>query len=152
MRRYEGAWHTEKRLLFPSYVFLESENRTLLLEELRERGMEAFFLKELGERRRNLFPAKKPVKSEAAKKGIPLLCIKQAEERFLKDLYGDSRNLKMSRGIVKNGVTQVTAGPLKGLEKRICRIERHKRLVKLKMPTEQSIGYIMAGLEITEKI
>ena len=74
------------------------------------------------------------------------------EERFLKDLYGDSRNLKMSRGIVKNGVTQVTAGPLKGLEKRICRIERHKRLVKLKMPTEQSIGYIMAGLEITEKI
>ena len=122
MRRYEGTWHTETKLLFPSYVFVESENRTLLLEELKEGGMEA------------------------------LLCIEQAEEMFLRDLYGDSRHLMMSKGIVKGGFPQVTAGPLKGMEHRICRIDRHKRLAKLKMPTEQKLGYITAGLEITEKI
>lgn len=120
MRRYEGTWHTEKKLLFPSYVFLDSENRRVLL-------------KELGESRR-------------------LLCIRQAEEGFLRDLYGDSRHLKMSKGIVKNGFPKVTEGPLKGLEQRICRIDRHKRIAKLMMPAEQNIGYITAGLEITEKI
>ena len=98
MRRYEGTWHTETKLLFPSYVFVESENRTLLLEELKEGGMEA------------------------------LLCIEQAEEMFLRDLYGDSRHLMMSKGIVKGGFPQVTAGPLRGMEHKICRIDRHKRL------------------------
>ncbi len=81
-----------------------------------------------------------------------LLCIEQAEEKFLKDLYGDSRHLMMSKGIVKGGFPKVTAGPLKGMEHKICRIDRHKRLAKLKMPTEQKLGYITAGLEITEKI
>ena len=54
-------------------MFVESENRTLLLKELKESGMEA------------------------------LLCIEQAEEKFLRDLYGDSRHLMMSKGIVKGG-------------------------------------------------
>ena len=121
MRRYEGTWHTEKRLLFPSYVFLESENRTVLLEELKEGGMEA------------------------------LLCIEQAEEKFLKDLYGDSRHLMMSKGIVKGGFPKVTAGPLKGMEHKICRIDRHKRLARLATPGRMASGSILAGLEIIEK-
>ncbi len=127
MRRYGGTWHVEKKLLLPCCIFLESENVTLLLKELREREMEY-------------------------KKGVGLLRIKKDEEKFLKVLYGGGRHLKMSKGVIKNGVPEVTAGPLKGMEQRICKIERHKRLAKLALSTEQGIGYITAGLEITEKI
>ena len=32
MRRYEGAWHTEKVNMFPNYIFLESDHKQKLLE------------------------------------------------------------------------------------------------------------------------
>ena len=34
MRRYEGKWHSERKLLFPAYVFLESKNGEILAEEV----------------------------------------------------------------------------------------------------------------------
>ena len=36
MRRYEGKWHLERRLLFPACVLLESENEERLLKELKD--------------------------------------------------------------------------------------------------------------------
>ena len=35
MRRYQGIWHMEKKLLFPANVLLESENEEILKGELR---------------------------------------------------------------------------------------------------------------------
>ena len=34
MRRYQGAWHLEKKLVFPANVLLESENENVLREEI----------------------------------------------------------------------------------------------------------------------
>ena len=39
----------------------------------------------------------------------------------------------MSRGIIREGNAQVTDGPLKGMENRIRRIDRHKRLAKIEI-------------------
>ena len=73
----------------------------------------------------------------------------------------------MSHGVIKDGITRITEGPLKGMEQRIGRIDRHKRLAKLLLTVnrdqrrgkkqdpqeigEQDFRYITAGLEITEK-
>jgi len=124
MRRYEGTWHIERRLLFPSFVFLESENKKLLSEEL-------------------------PKVAALIKEKECLFSIGREEEDFLKNLCDETHHLKISRGIICKGSTHIMEGPLKGLESRICRIDRHKRLVKLAVP--QSISYITAGLEITKK-
>ena len=111
MRRYEGAWHMEKRLVFPSYIVVDKRRM--------------------------------PVGEEA--------------EHFLRFLYGDCHHLKMSQGVIRDGIPQVTAGPLKGFEQRICRIDRHRRLAELSIPMgqpqqeKQMAGNITAGLEITEK-
>ncbi len=130
MRRYEGAWHIEKRLLLPSYVFLESENEKLLIERL-DRSRE------------ELYPLEK------SEKNGRLIRVGQEAEDFLKYLYRNTYHLQMSKGIILKGNPRITEGPLKGMEERICRIDRHKRLVKLAVP--QSISYITAGLEITKK-
>ncbi|WP_286153136.1 transcription termination/antitermination NusG family protein, partial [Sporofaciens musculi] len=33
MRKFQGKWHVEKQLMFPGYVFLESDNEGALAEE-----------------------------------------------------------------------------------------------------------------------
>ncbi len=126
MCRYQGAWHLEKKLLFPAYVILESENASILRDELTQyKGI-------LG-------------------KAQAILEINPKEEKFLRVLCGKRNHIRMSRGVICKGVTQVTEGPLKGMEARICKIDRHKRLAKLRVQEGQDSRYIPAGLEIVEK-
>ena len=123
MRRYEGAWHLERKLLFPAHVFLESEDEEILLDELK----------------------KYSVITESEKH---LIRMSREDEEFLRILCGAEHHLQMSRGVIRGGVTYVTEGPLKGMESRICKIDRHKRLARLSTLNDS----IPAGLEITEKV
>ncbi len=125
--RYKGAWHLERKLLFPAHVFLESENEKILLKELRKCGV-------------------------TAKQGNRLIQMDNEEEQFLKILCGKEHHLQMSRGIICKGVTHITEGPLKGMENRICKIDRHKRLARITMTMRQDCTLLHAGLEITEKV
>ena len=154
MRRYKGAWHKEKKLLFPFCVFLESDNEVLLFEEFNRLPFDEFPENDLGG-------------YGIAKKGSGLVQINSEEETFLKFLYKEQHHLEMSQGVIRNGFAQIIAGPLIGMEQRISKIDRHKRLAKLTLTAkrnqscgdrkerreiwEQNLGYIMAGLEITEK-
>lgn len=128
MRRYEGVWHIERKILFPACVFLESEDRKFLSEEVK---------KCFGSCENRLFT---------------LDC---ETESLLKKICGESGNLSMSKGIIHKGVPQIVEGPLKGMEDRICKIDRHKRLATVaavNLTESQSQRWITAGLEIIEKI
>jgi transcriptional antiterminator NusG len=136
MRRYGGVWHLEQKLLFPKTVFLESKNEKILSEEFRKYHM--FHIHE-----DDLRPVSKEV------------------EDFLDRLCGKERRLKMSRGIICRGAARITEGPLRGLENRIHKIDRHKRMAQIKTAVNHGecsvmpgfgTAYIPAGLEITEKI
>lgn len=127
MRRYEGGWHSESRLMFPSYVLLESEDEEYLIKELREYG-----------------------KTEEA--GKDLVRMNPEEEKFLKCLYGGGHQLKMSKGILFKGSARITEGPLKGMENRLCKIDRHKRLAHVRTMIGRDFQYVLAGLEITERV
>lgn len=130
MRRYEGRWHLERNILFPAHVFLESEDENLLADEIKA----CFCLQ-----------------------GIKLFTVARNEEIFLKKLCGESHNLNMSEGIIRRGIPKIIRGPLKGMESRICKIDRHKRLAKVETtiysdePESRIFPYLTAGLEITEK-
>lgn len=128
MRRYKGAWHTERKILFPACVFLESEDERTLSEELMKYS--------------NL-------------KANKLSMLDRGTEIFLKNLCGESGNLSMSKGILHKGTPQIIKGPLKGMEERIYKIDRHKRLATVAaegLPETGTLRWITAGLEITEKI
>ncbi len=126
LRRYKGAWNLEQKLLFPAHVFLESENEDILLQEL--------------------------AKCSVAVKANPLIQISKEEEQFLRILCGKDHHLQISKGIICKGAAHITEGPLKGMESRICKIDRHKRLARITTTTLQEYRSIPAGLEITEKI
>lgn len=126
MRRYQGVWHLERKLIFPTNVLLESENEEALIKEL--------------EQCKNLAGQTHPIQK-----------MDLEEETFLRFLCGKERHIEMSRGVVCKGVTQVVEGPLKGMEKRICKIDRHKRLARLRTKNSQNLRYISVGLEIVGK-
>ncbi len=136
MRRFEGVWHMEKKLLFPAHIFFESEDRKALTEELRR------------------CPILNDIENE-------LFVIRREEEMLLKELCDESGNLRMSEGIIREGIPQIVKGPLKGMESRIRKIDRHKRLAKVDAAIDTtemeytgskwSFRCIPAGLEIKEK-
>lgn len=122
LRRYEGEWHLEKDILFPNKIFLESGDTETLKREL----------------------------SRWRNKEIGLIPVNGQDETFLKNLCGEERHLKMSRGVIRKGSPEITEGPLRGNENRICKIDRHKRLARLGF-TGRELGNVWAGLEIHEK-
>ncbi len=122
LRRYEGAWHMEKKRLFPNNVVLESDDGQRLLDEC-----ESY--------------------NDIIQQNS-LRCMSGEEEGVLKLLCGKTHNVEMSRGIICRGITKVMEGPLKGMEDRIQKIDRHKRLAWIHVQSEY---FILAGLEIVEK-
>ncbi len=129
MKRYQGTWHMEQKQLFPNCVFCDSGNIDNLQNELSSYG----------------------VFQKIITKGSRMSYICREEEDFLKFLCGNHYHLGMSKGIIRKGVTQVTEGPLKGIENHIRKIDRHKRLARVEMPPGSTGRCILAGLEIVEK-
>lgn len=131
MKRYQGAWHIEKGIVFPGYVFFDSGNSDALFSELeqysrKEKNLQGMF-------------------------GENMLCLQPEQERFLNSVLGKEKHLEFSKGYIKDGCTCVTQGPLQGKESMICRIDRHKRLAKLQIPIGCSRRDMYAGLEIVIK-
>lgn len=136
MKRYQGSWHTEKTSMFPDYVFLETGNIRALsecLEPYRE------------------FTC---VLEDAAGCHGMLRRVSPEEENLLRRLGGSDHHLGISRGYIRDGITHVTQGPLVGMERRIRRIDRHKRIAWVGYPEDgsgRSGAPFTAGLEITSK-
>ena len=129
MKRYEGNWHTESSPMFPDCIFLETADPAALSEQLELYGAS---IKRQGD-------------------GSLLVKVTPEEEAFLKRLGGQEHHLKMSQGYIKNGITHIVTGPLVGMERRIRKIDRHKRLANIEMPMQGMEKPVQAGLEITSK-
>ncbi len=128
MRRYQGSWHIEKRLLLPANVLVESDNENILKDQLDIWNM------------------------DSQKQSMPqCLRLDTQEENFLRFLCGNQKHVEMSRGIIYEGRIQIIEGPLRGLEEQIRKIDRHKRLAKIETHRGWNIRYLLAGLEIMEK-
>lgn len=129
MKRYEGSWHIETKPLFPEYIFFETADPEALSEQLEQHCASIT-------RQGN---------------GRLLAKILPEEETFLRKAGGQEHHLKMSQGYIKNGITHIVTGPLVGMERRIRKIDRHKRLANIEMPVRGMDKPVQAGLEITSK-
>ena len=69
----------------------------------------------------------------------------------LKELCQGEYLIGMSKGMIKDGKTIVTSGPLKGRESLIRRIDRHKRTAEIEIPLVEDGTRVTVGLEIYEK-
>lgn len=128
-KKYQGAWHTEKKILFPGYVFMVSGQLTALYKSLQNViGMTRL----LG----------------TGKEIVPL---REDEIGLLQKLGVGEKPLEISAGFIENDTVVITEGPLEGMEGFIRRIDRHKRKAWLDIGMFGRTMRMEAGLEIIEK-
>lgn len=130
MKKYQGEWHKEKKILFPGYVFLISEDEEMLYFQLKK----VIGLTKLIGTGREVVP------------------LEEEEIRFLQEFGNEDQIVSMSEGIIKNDRVVVTKGPLKGNEGLIRKIDRHKRKAWLEVEMFGRKIETQVGLEIVEKI
>lgn len=129
MKRYRGEWHKEKKVLFPGYVFMVSEDVEQLFQKLKQ---VAGLTKLLGT-------------------GDEIVPLAEEEIRLLKDFGNEEQVVKLSKGIIAGAQVIIKEGPLKGYEGCIRKIDRHKRLAYLELEMMGRKVEAQVGVEIVEK-
>lgn len=83
--------------------------------------------------------------------GTEWVSLVPCEPPYMKELCRKDNLVVMSRGVIRNGNTVVTSGPLKGREGLIRRIDRHRRTAEIEIPFRGQMAQVTVGLEIYEK-
>ncbi len=128
-KRIRGEWITQKKILFPGYVFVVTDR----LEELYEALKSVAGLTKLIGSGRDIVPLTKN------------------ERYFLLEFMGENRLVELSQGVIRNSRVRITTGPLKGKEGYIRKIDRHKRKAWLELEMFGRIQRVEVGLEIVAK-
>ena len=131
MKKYQGAWHMEQKPAFKNCFLIECRDRNDLADMLHRLQCADIFAENITANAIALLPE---------------------QEVFLRNLMmPETKKISMSTGYIKDGRTYVTKGPLQGREKMISRIDRHKRLAKLRFAAGNTDRELCAGLEIISK-
>lgn len=128
-KRIRGEWTIQKKVLFPGYVFVVTEDLNHLYDSLKT---VIGLTKLIG----------------TGKEIVPLT---EEEKDFLLGFGGEEQVVKMSEGIIEGTKIIVTRGPLMGKEGYIKKVDRHKRKARLEMEMFGRMQEIVVGLEIVEK-
>lgn len=128
-KRINGKWTTQKKTLYPGYLFVVTEELETLHEELKHvEGL-----------------------TKLIGTGETIVPLSQDEIDFLKRFAGENQVVEMSEGIIEQSKVIVTSGPLAGMEGFIRKIDRHKRKAYLEIPMFGRIQNVQVGLEIVAK-
>ena len=128
-RRIRGTWTVLKKVLFPGYVFVVTDQ----LDELYQSLKTVIGLTKL------------------IGTGQEIVPLTEEERGFLLELGGEDQIVAMSEGIIEGDKVIVTSGPLIGKEGMIRKIDRHKRKVWLEVKMFGKLQKVEAGLEIVAK-
>lgn len=128
-KRIRGTWTTQKKVLFPGYVFLISEK----LEELYESLKRIIGLTKL------------------IGAGDEILPLKDSEVSLLKRLGGEEQVVGMSEGMIEDSQVRIMSGPLMGMEGYIRKIDRHKRKAWIEVEMFGRLQRVEVGVEIKVK-
>ena len=128
-KHIQGTWVTNRKILFPGYVFAVTENLEKLYESLKQ-----------------IIGLTKLIGT--GKEIIPLT---EREQNFLLEFGGEDQVVEMSEGIIEHSVIKVTSGPLQGKEGYIRKIDRHKRKAWMELEMFGRKQTVQVGLEIVAK-
>ena len=130
LKRYQGEWHEEKRVLFPGYFIVETEEGDTIREVLEG-------------------PLSRIARPVCV--GEDFVPVYPEEERFLEALLDQEDTVGISRGDIVNGTFDIREGPLRSESFRIRRVDRHKRLADIECVLLGQCRQVRVGLEIVSK-
>lgn len=128
-RKVAGEWQTRTKILFPGYLFIDTDlPEELFLELWRVNGFARIL--------------------ETGGEFVPLT---EKERSFLLQLGGKEHMVEISEGIIENSRLQITAGPLLGMEGIVRKVDRHKRKAWIEVEMFGRRQLLEIGLEIPVK-
>ena len=128
-KKYQGAWHEEKKLLFPGYLFIITKQ----VDDLK------IALHQIPKLTKVLGTDHTPV------------ALSEKEVSFLKHFLNTDYQVDISEGILVGDQLVVQSGPLKGMEGMVKRIDRHKRIAVIETNMFHRKIEMTVGLEVIEK-
>lgn len=130
-RKEDGKWKTVKKVLFPGYLFVKTDEERIkdFSQRLSRSGQFAVILSNDG--------TFAPVKRE--------------EEFLIDNAFNNSGVLGSSIGVIEGDNIRILSGPLIGLEGAIKQINRHKRIAVIELNMFGRVSRVKIGLEIISK-
>lgn len=127
-KRYCGEWHTERKRMFPGYIFVVTDDiESLFLELIKVPKL----TKVLGSERTP----------------IPL---SEDEVKLLQHVLNQEHVAEMSEGVMVGERLIIQSGPMKGMEGFVKRIDRHKRMAWLEVELFGRLVEVMLGVEVVK--
>lgn len=125
-RKLHGKWNLLKKVLFPGYIFMVTEE----LDELR------FRLKRVQGMTKILGT------------GDEIVPLTEEEVLFMQKFGGEKQIVEISKGILEGNQVRILSGPLIGKEALIQKIDYHKRRAYLELEMFGHMQRICLGLEV----
>lgn len=111
-KHFKKEWHDVKKVLFPGYLFVDTEQIDLVAEGLKKVNRYTKLLRD----------------------GDIISPITEAEEEFLSMMMDDEHIVRYSEGFLIGEKVCIMSGPLKQCNGWIKKIDRHKRIAKIEIP------------------
>ena len=128
--RIKGEWIMREYLLFPSYVFFETDDPSDLRIRLK----------------------KIPEMTKILKTGDEFTPLYPEEEAHLRKLGGDNHFASYSEGILIGDKLEVLDGAMKGFEGNVKKIDRHHRSVIIEVNLMGRPIEVELGLSVIKKV
>lgn len=129
-KKFYGKWHEESKVMFPGYMFIDTETPEQVYEALKKVPV---LTKVLGRDKDEFIP------------------IERSKEQLFKEMINDKHEIEVSVGLIEGDRITITHGPLAGKEAMICKINRHKRTATLDVEMFGEMVGVTVGLEVVEK-
>ncbi|MCD8098770.1 MAG: antiterminator LoaP [Lachnospiraceae bacterium] len=123
--KFHGKWLTQKRRLFPGYVFLDTD-------DIQETAVHLSRMSDM---------------TKILGVGDEIVPLTKEEVSFMQQLGGDDQVVRLSKLMLDGTQVRVMNGPLKGKEGLICKIDKHKRRVYLEVEMFHRKQRIEVGFE-----
>ena len=130
VKKFYGEWHQESKVMFPGYIFIDTDTPEQVYEALKNVPA---FTSLLGRDKESFVP------------------IERSKEELFKEMVNDNYEIAMSCGLLAGDKVTITDGPLAGKEAMISKINRHKRTAALNVEMFGEKVGVTVGLEIVEK-
>lgn len=129
-RRYHGTWHEERKVLFPGYVFIDTEDWEPIGKELQNISGLTKLLRNADE----------------------IAPITKEEQHYLMEMMDDNYIVQISVGYLIGEKICITEGALKNYCGYISKIDRHRRTADLMVDFFGRRTKVEVGLEVIKKV
>lgn len=130
LQKRQGAWVEVERLLYPGYVFALTGDPRALDARLGGLSAAAYLV---------------------GRQGRAYVPLAAAEQAWFQAVLDEERVLRPSEGAIEGGQLRVKSGPLRGFERRVRKINRHKALAYVEVDMPEGPALLRAALAVTSR-